>query len=100
VSGCCLSNIAYPISETIANSVTAEKSGTACQSAFLGIVYTGDASIEAAKKVGDITNVHNIDGRLIGVINHPNIVAEYLTDPMQSPPFALYYEKCTIVHGE
>ncbi|MDR0484621.1 MAG: TRL-like family protein [Alphaproteobacteria bacterium] len=46
-----------------ATSSTADvtKTGEACASNFLGIVATGDFSIEAAKKAGGITTVSSVD---------------------------------------
>ncbi|MFY9270732.1 MAG: TRL-like family protein [Candidatus Manganitrophaceae bacterium] len=40
---------------------TAGKSGKACATSILGIVATGDASIEAAMKAGGITKVAAVD---------------------------------------
>jgi len=46
------------------------KTGEACASSILGLVATGDASIEAAKKAGSITEVAYIDftsSRILGI---------------------------------
>ncbi len=40
---------------------TAGKTGRACMTSILGLVATGDASIEAAKAAGGITEVTNIN---------------------------------------
>jgi len=37
------------------------KIGTASATSILGIIATGDASIEAAAKAGGITNIHHVD---------------------------------------
>lgn len=100
LGGCCVMSVAYPVAETIDNSVTATKSGKACQTALVGVIYSGDASVDAAKSAGDITRVHNVDGHLTSILTYPNLAVEIALDPNESPPFSLYYEKCTIVHGE
>jgi len=57
------------------------KTGEACISSILGIIGTGDASIEAAKKAGGITQVAHIDHEQFGVLG-------------------VYATSCTIVHGQ
>ncbi len=37
------------------------KKGTASAGAFLGLIASGDASVDAAMKNGDITRVHHVD---------------------------------------
>jgi len=49
-----------PISR-VDNSVTAVKSGTACVTSVLGLVATGDSSIDSAKKNGNITKISHVD---------------------------------------
>ena len=44
-----------------AGSGAGEKTGRACMTSILGIVATGDASIEAAKAAGGINEVVNIN---------------------------------------
>ena len=44
-----------------AGSGAAGKTGRACMTSILGLVATGDASIEAAKAAGGITEVTNIN---------------------------------------
>jgi hypothetical protein len=56
------------------------KTGEACISSILGIVATGDASIEAAKKAGGITQIAHIDHEQFSVVG-------------------VYATTCTIVHG-
>ncbi len=58
---------------------TPTKTGEACAQAVLGIVATGDASIEAAMKNGGITRVLYVDS----YSSHIVVISKY----------------CTIVHG-
>jgi len=59
----------------------AGKTGEACISSILGLIATGDASIEAAKKAGGITQVAHIDHEQFGVLG-------------------VYATTCTVVHGQ
>jgi hypothetical protein len=59
----------------------AGKTGEACISSILGIIATGDASIEAAKKAGGITQIAHVDHEQFGVLG-------------------VYATSCTIVHGQ
>lgn len=59
----------------------AGKTGEACISSILGVVATGDASVEAAKKAGGITQVSHVDHEQFGVLG-------------------VYATSCTIVHGQ
>jgi hypothetical protein len=56
------------------------KTGEACINSVLGIVATGDGSIEAAKKAGGITQIAHIDHEQFSVLG-------------------VYATSCTIVHG-
>ncbi len=56
------------------------KTGEACISSILGVVATGDASVEAAKKAGGITAVAHVDHEQFSVLG-------------------VYATSCTIVHG-
>lgn len=58
----------------------AGKTGEACISSILGIIATGDASIEAAKKAGGITQIAHIDHEQFAVLG-------------------VYATSCTVVHG-
>lgn len=62
------------------NAVGAGKTGTSCSTGFLGLVATGDASIEAAKRAGGIKKVTSVDHHSKWMI--------------------VYGEFCTIVTGE
>jgi hypothetical protein len=57
------------------------KTGEACISSILGLVATGDASIEAAKKAGGIAQIAHIDHEQFSVLG-------------------VYATSCTIVHGQ
>jgi TRL-like protein family len=59
----------------------AGKSGEACISSILGVVATGDASIEAAKKAGGITQIAHVDHEQFSVLG-------------------VYATSCTVVHGQ
>lgn len=47
--------------EVANNSVAATKSGKACSHSYLSLIATGDSSVDAAKKAGDIKNVATMD---------------------------------------
>jgi hypothetical protein len=59
----------------------ASKTGEACLSSILGVVATGDASIESAKKAGGITQIAHVDHEQFGVLG-------------------VYATSCTIVYGQ
>lgn len=59
----------------------ASKSGEACASSILGLVGTGDASIDAAAKNAGITRIAYVDGKSTNILG-------------------IYATYCTIVHGE
>lgn len=61
--------------------VDASKEGKACASNILGIVATGDASIDAAKKAGGIKEVSSVDFQSTSILG-------------------LYAQFCTIVRGK
>lgn len=46
---------------TTGNGTNTSKTGQACASNILGLVSTGDATIDAAKKAGSITTVSSVD---------------------------------------
>lgn len=54
----------------------APKVGKACAQSILGLVATGDASIEAAKKAGGITDVAYVDHTASNILG---IVGEWCT---------------------
>jgi hypothetical protein len=57
------------------------KRGEACISSILGLIATGDGSIEAAKKAGGITQIAHIDHEQFSVLG-------------------VYATSCTVVHGQ
>jgi hypothetical protein len=57
------------------------KEGVACASSILGLVATGDASLDAAKKAGGISTVNSVEYDASAFI------------------FGVYTEVCTVVHG-
>lgn len=59
----------------------ASKSGEACASSILGLIGTGDASINAAAKNAGITRIAYVDSKSMNILG-------------------LYARYCTIVHGE
>ena len=70
------SNTKQPVMATNAVGV---KTGRACATNILGLIVSGDMSIEAAKKDGNITQVASVD-----------------TDVKS---YAIYAEVCTVVTG-
>lgn len=52
-------NVQAPLTATGEN--TGERTGTAECTSILGLIATGDCSIQAAMENGDITNVHHVD---------------------------------------
>jgi len=67
--------------ENISSNNGAAKTGEACATSILGLVATGDASIEAAAKNGGITKISYVDGYNNNILG---VVAKY----------------CTVAHGE
>ena len=67
-------------SEAVSSNQAGNRVGQACASSILGLVATGDASIEAARRAGGITLITSVDG--------------------QSSNILFFYAKyCTIVRG-
>jgi hypothetical protein len=60
---------------------TGDKHGEACATGILGAVAFGDASLDAAKKAGGISEVHSVE------VHHTNILG-------------IYVQGCTEVHGK
>lgn len=61
---------------------TGDRWGQACATGIMGAVAWGDASLDAAKKAGAVTEVHSVEFK-------PTLVA-----------FGIYYRACTVVHGK
>lgn len=57
--GMIYTDVATPVMAN--DNVRASKTGKSVSSSFLGIIATGDSSIEAAKKSAGITNVATVD---------------------------------------
>lgn len=58
-----------------------DKQGESCATGILGIAAFGDASTDAAKKAGGITDVHSVE------FHGTNILG-------------IYMQGCTVVHGK
>jgi len=56
------------------------KQGEACATGILGIAAWGDASLDAAKKAGGITDVHSVEFRGLNILG-------------------IYTQGCTVAHG-
>jgi hypothetical protein len=69
--------------EYAGDSAAQTKVGKACTQNILGIVATGDSSVEAAKKNGGITSVSTMDREIFGL----NIY------------IPLYAKSCTVIRG-
>ncbi len=64
VHGVLVTNVTSPAQNlTVATdgAVVASKTGSASSTAILGLIATGDSSVQAAMKAGNITKVHNVD---------------------------------------
>jgi hypothetical protein len=59
-----------------ATSSVGTKQGQACARSYLGLIATGDASIEAAKRAGGITEVSVVDHHTTNVLG---IVGDFCT---------------------
>lgn len=66
---------------TTGNGIKTSKTGQACATNILGLISTGDASIDAAKKAGGITNVSSVDHDSTSVL-------------------MVYGQYCTVVKGD
>ncbi len=58
----------------VTSNANSSKVGTAKAQSILGVVATGDASIEAAAKSAGITKIHHVDEHATGILG---IVATY-----------------------
>ena len=66
VAGSLYMNVKGPIAPTTATAT--DKQGTACASTILGLVASGDASVDAAKKKAGITEVSSVDHSSFNVL--------------------------------
>ncbi len=62
--------------DSVTPAAAATKEGKACSKSILGLVGTGDASLEAAKANGGITTVSHVDHSANSILG---IVAEWCT---------------------
>lgn len=60
VTGALYTDVKAPITAT-GSDAAALKSGSAAVNSVLGLIATGDASIETAAKRGGITKIHHVD---------------------------------------
>lgn len=58
-----------------------DKHGEACATGILGAVAFGDASVDAAKKAGGITEVHSVENHFMTILG-------------------IYTQGCTEIHGK
>lgn len=72
VSGVVYTKVKAPVAVT--ENENASKVGTAEATSILGIVATGDASIDAAAKSAGITKIHHVDAESTGILG---IFAKY-----------------------
>jgi hypothetical protein len=85
IAGGLLTNVTSPAqSLTVATDATAKpiKEGSASATSFLGLIATGNASVQAAMKDGNISKVHNVDHTINTIL------------------FGVYASTTTTVHGE
>jgi len=67
--------------ETSGPGKTGDKQGESCATGILGIAAFGDASLDAAKKAGGVTEIHSIE------FHSTNILG-------------IYTQGCTVAHGK
>lgn len=78
-NGVILTSVDGPV--TVTENVGSKKKGEACASNVLGLFATGDASIEKARRQGDVAKVSSVDHSSFSLL-------------------FLYSKFCTVVHGE
>lgn len=59
-----------------------DKEGESCATGILNLAAWGDASVDAAKKAGQITDVHSVELRSFSILG------------------VVYAQGCTVVHGK
>jgi len=74
VTGFLVTSVRGPITATAGQSYS--KMGTATATSILGIIASGDASIDAAMKNGGVTKIHHVDFKANSFLG---IVASYTT---------------------
>ena len=65
LTGMWYTNVRAPEGVTAA---TGTKTGEACATSILGLFATGDASIETAKRAGEITEVSSVDSHSTSIL--------------------------------
>ena len=73
VTGVLYTDVKGPITATASDTATL-KSGSATVTSILGLIATGDASIESAARDGGITKIHHVDYTAKSVLG---LYAEY-----------------------
>jgi hypothetical protein len=79
IGGGLYTGVSQPVSATAQLSM---KRGEACSMSVLGLIATGDASIEAARKAGGIRSISTVDEQVTVIL------------------MGLYASACTVVHGK
>ncbi len=69
------------VNETSGAGKTGDKHGEACATGILGAAAFGDASLDAAKKAGGVTEIHSVEFHGTSILG-------------------LYTQGCTEVHGK
>jgi len=67
-------------SQDVSSNQAGNRVGQACATSILGLVATGDASVEAARRAGGITLITSVDGQSSNIL-------------------FIYAKYCTIVRG-
>ncbi len=74
VNGGIYTNVKWGVGAT--SNDAGSKTGSATATSILGLIATGDASIDAAMKDGDITKVHHVDVTGMSILG---VYAEFTT---------------------
>lgn len=74
VSGFIYTGVSAPVSAT--SNQAGSREGRSCASSILGIIATGDASIEAARRAGGISQISAVDEETTSVLG---VYASYCT---------------------
>jgi hypothetical protein len=67
--------------EVAGTAKTGDKAGESCATGILALAAFGDASLDAAKKAGSITDIHSVEFRGMSILG-------------------IYTQGCTVVHGK
>ncbi|MFO7821664.1 MAG: TRL-like family protein [Lentisphaeria bacterium] len=73
--GALLTEVKFPVAATN-NGVTSEKKGVSESTSILGLVATGDASIQAAARNGGIKEISHVDYEARNILG---LIGEYTT---------------------